>query len=99
MNDWYDRHVDAINEPARPIPSGRIPGDWGFLDRRRVDGDLALILRAARCVVFAAASLGLALSWAYSAPPLRPETKRLAWPRALSRFRMKASHGSPALRL
>ncbi len=20
----------AINEPHRPIPSGRIPGDWGF---------------------------------------------------------------------
>ena len=30
INDWYDRHVDAINEPNRPIPSGRIPGDWGF---------------------------------------------------------------------
>src|SRR5689334_6254567 len=25
-NDWYDREVDAINEPDRPIPSGRIPG-------------------------------------------------------------------------
>jgi chlorophyll synthase len=25
-NDWFDRHVDAINEPGRPIPSGRIPG-------------------------------------------------------------------------
>jgi len=25
-NDWCDRHVDAINEPDRPIPSGRIPG-------------------------------------------------------------------------
>ncbi|MEO1316112.1 MAG: UbiA family prenyltransferase, partial [Pseudomonadota bacterium] len=22
-NDWYDRHVDAVNEPHRPIPSGR----------------------------------------------------------------------------
>ena len=30
VNDWYDRHVDAINEPNRPIPSGRIPGTWGF---------------------------------------------------------------------
>ena len=28
-NDWYDRHVDAINEPGRPIPSGRVPGRWG----------------------------------------------------------------------
>ncbi len=30
VNDWYDRHVDAINEPDRPIPSGRIPGRWGL---------------------------------------------------------------------
>ena len=29
-NDWYDRHVDAINEPDRPIPSGRMPGRWGL---------------------------------------------------------------------
>jgi hypothetical protein len=30
VNDWYDRHVDAINEPNRPIPSGRLPGRWGY---------------------------------------------------------------------
>ena len=24
MNDWYDREIDAINEPYRPIPSGAI---------------------------------------------------------------------------
>ena len=29
-NDWCDRHVDAVNEPQRPIPSGRIPGLWGL---------------------------------------------------------------------
>lgn len=29
-NDWFDHHVDAINEPDRPIPSGRIPGRWGL---------------------------------------------------------------------
>ena len=29
-NDWFDRHVDAINEPNRPIPSGRMPGKWGL---------------------------------------------------------------------
>lgn len=26
MNDWYDREIDAINEPYRPIPSGAISG-------------------------------------------------------------------------
>ena len=30
VNDWFDRHVDAINEPQRPIPSGRMPGRWGL---------------------------------------------------------------------
>ena len=30
MNDWCDRHVDAINQPERPIPSGRVSAGWGF---------------------------------------------------------------------
>ncbi|MCK7500873.1 MAG: UbiA family prenyltransferase [Comamonadaceae bacterium] len=30
VNDWFDRDVDAINEPQRPIPSGRMPGRWGL---------------------------------------------------------------------
>ena len=30
VNDWFDRFVDAINEPSRPIPSGRIAGRWGL---------------------------------------------------------------------
>ena len=28
VNDYYDRDIDAVNEPGRPIPSGRVtPGD------------------------------------------------------------------------
>ena len=30
VNDWFDRHVDAINEPQRPIPSGRVAGRNGL---------------------------------------------------------------------
>ena len=30
VNDWCDRHVDAINQPERPIPSGRVSAGWGF---------------------------------------------------------------------
>ena len=30
-NDWFDRDVDAINEPHRPIPSGRLPGRTGLV--------------------------------------------------------------------
>ncbi len=49
VNDWYDRDVDAINEPNRPIPSGTHPGPMGILHRLRMDrsvAGLALIARA-----------------------------------------------------
>jgi chlorophyll/bacteriochlorophyll a synthase len=77
VNDWFDRDVDAINEPNRPIPSGRMPGRWGF--------HIALGLTAVSCLIavslgawgFTAAVLGLVLAWAYSAPPLR--LKRNGW--------------------
>ena len=71
VNDWFDRHVDAINEPQRPIPSGRMPGRWGLY---------IAILWTALSVLwswqlgiwgFYATLLGLFLAWAYSAPPLR----------------------------
>lgn len=71
VNDWYDRDVDAINEPHRPIPSGRIPGTWGF---RIACAWSALSLAVASVLgiwVFAATMLGMALAWAYSAPPVR----------------------------
>ncbi len=71
VNDWFDRHVDAINEPDRPIPSGRIPGRWGLW--------IALLWTLLSLVVattlgawgFAAAVVALILAWAYSAPPFR----------------------------
>ena len=70
-NDWFDRHVDAINEPQRPIPSGRMPGSWGLY--------IAIIWTVVSLLVatllgvwgFGAAAIGLLLAWIYSAPPLR----------------------------
>lgn len=70
-NDWFDRHVDAINEPGRPIPSGRIPGRWG-LGIAIAWSVLSLVVGALLGPwVLVAAVVGLALAWAYSAPPLR----------------------------
>ena len=71
VNDWYDRHVDAINEPDRPIPSGRIAGRWGL--HIAIIGTLLSLLMGAiiGAWVFAATILGLVLAWIYSAPPLR----------------------------
>lgn len=71
VNDWYDRHVDAINEPNRPIPSGRLPGRWG-LYIAIVGTLLSLALSAALGRwVLGATVIGLILAWVYSAPPLR----------------------------
>ncbi len=71
VNDWFDRHVDAINEPNRPIPSGRMPGKWGLY--------IAILWTVLSLIVasflgvwgFSAAVIGVVLAWAYSAPPFR----------------------------
>jgi chlorophyll synthase len=77
VNDWYDRHVDAINEPGRPIPSGRIPGAWGlFISVAWTAVSLAVATLLGPWG-FVAAVIGLAFAWAYSAPPLR--LKRNGW--------------------
>lgn len=71
VNDWYDRHVDAINEPNRPIPSGRIPGKWGLYLAITWSG-LSLLLGLALGVwAFAATLVAVFFAWAYSAPPFR----------------------------
>jgi chlorophyll synthase len=71
VNDWYDRHVDAINEPGRPIPSGRIPGRWGFYLAVLWSGLSLLLGLALGFWAFAATLVAVFLAWAYSAPPLR----------------------------
>lgn len=76
-NDWCDRHVDAVNEPDRPIPSGRIPGRWGLW--------IALAMTILSLVVgwllgpwgFYATVVGVIAAWAYSAEPVR--LKRSGW--------------------
>jgi len=70
-NDWCDRHVDAINEPHRPIPSGLIPGRWGLY--------IALAMTALGLIIgyqlgpwgFGATILAVLAAWAYSAEPFR----------------------------
>ena len=77
VNDWFDRHVDAINEPGRPIPSGRAPGRWGLYIGMAWTA-LSLALASVLGVwVVGATVLGLALAWMYSAPPLR--LKQRGW--------------------
>ena len=78
INDWYDREIDAINEPYRPIPSGKISEFeviaqiWVLL--------LAGIGTAYLCdnwaghefpVVTLLSVFGALISYIYSAPPLK----------------------------
>ena len=71
VNDWFDRHVDAINEPDRVIPSGRMPGQWGLLVAIVMSVLSMVVASLLGSLVFIAALVGLALAWAYSAPPFR----------------------------
>ena len=76
-NDWCDRHVDAVNEPHRPIPSGRIPGRWGLW--------VALAMSVLALGLgwflgpwgFGATVVAVIAAWAYSAEPVR--LKRSGW--------------------
>ncbi|MEM8851175.1 MAG: chlorophyll synthase ChlG [Pseudomonadota bacterium] len=76
-NDWCDRHVDAINEPDRPIPSGRVPGRWGLW--------IALAMSVLSLAVgwmlgpwgFGATLVAVTAAWAYSVEPIR--LKRSGW--------------------
>ncbi|MBM27580.1 MAG: bacteriochlorophyll/chlorophyll synthetase [Halieaceae bacterium] len=71
VNDWYDRDVDALNEPHRPIPSGRVPGKTALsfaMVWTLIAQTWAMMLGT---WVAAATFIGLLLAWAYSAPPLR----------------------------
>jgi 4-hydroxybenzoate polyprenyltransferase len=87
LNQIYDRDVDAVNKPGRPIPSGRAGIGTAWV--------IALIFYAAALVMawladppagtpghgrhqcFVIVLVAAFLTWAYSAPPLR--TKRLGW--------------------
>lgn len=76
-NDWCDRHVDAINEPNRPIPSGRIPGKWGLWIALAMSV-LSLGLGALLGLWgFIATVIGVIAAWAYSVEPIR--LKRSGW--------------------
>jgi len=84
VNDWFDRHVDAINEPDRPIPSGRIGGNWGL--RIAIIGTLisAGVGMAMGPEVAVATAVALAFAWAYSAPPLRLKMSGVWGPAAVA---------------
>lgn len=94
LNDFYDREIDAINEPYRPIPSGAI-------SIPRVVAQILVLLFAGMAVAYAldqwaghtfpmitAIALGGSfLSYIYSAPPLK--LKKNGW---LGNYALGASY-------
>lgn len=77
INDYCDRHVDAINEPDRPIPSGRVPGFWP-VGVALTGSALSLLLASYLGQwVLMATCVALFSGWAYSAAPFR--AKRSGW--------------------
>ncbi|XP_031107170.1 chlorophyll synthase, chloroplastic-like [Ipomoea triloba] len=78
INDWYDREIDAINEPYRPIPSGAISENevitqiWVLLLGGLALGGLLDVWAGHDVpVIFYLAVGGSLLSYIYSAPPLK----------------------------
>ena len=94
INDYYDREIDAINEPYRPIPSGAIPlGQvkaqiWILLlAGLGVAYGLDLWAGHGTPVVFLLALGGSFVSFIYSAPPLK--LKQNGW---LGNYALGASY-------
>ncbi|MFM7287108.1 MAG: (bacterio)chlorophyll synthase, partial [Cyanobium sp.] len=94
INDYYDREIDAINEPYRPIPSGAIP-------LGQVKAQIWILLLAGLVVaygldrwaghgtpvLFLLALGGSLVSFIYSAPPLK--LKQNGW---LGNYALGASY-------
>ncbi|MFM7269954.1 MAG: chlorophyll synthase ChlG [Cyanobium sp.] len=94
INDYYDREIDAINEPYRPIPSGAIPLDqvkrqiWVLLlAGLAVAWALDLWAGHSTPVLLLLALGGSLVSFIYSAPPLK--LKQNGW---LGNYALGASY-------
>lgn len=77
MNDYFDREVDAINEPDRPIPSGKISKQASWIITFSLILTGFLVAWSIHPYVMIIAFVGVLMSHAYSGPPVR--AKRNGW--------------------
>ncbi len=94
LNDFYDREIDAINEPYRPIPSGAIPlgqviAQIWFLLLAGLGLALFLDIWSGQSwpIITTIAAIGTLLALIYSAPPLK--LKQNGW---LGNYALGASY-------
>jgi bacteriochlorophyll c synthase len=79
VNDYYDLELDMINEPTRPIPSGRLTKqeallNWSIVLSVAVILGILLSLHIGGgrgWILFGSLMTGLLLGYIYSAPPLK----------------------------
>jgi bacteriochlorophyll c synthase len=79
VNDYYDRDLDRINEPTRPIPSGRLSEKeamWNWIIVGMivivVSSFFAYYLSGIRGgMIFLLSIFGLIMGYIYSAPPFK----------------------------
>ncbi|MDX2129500.1 MAG: (bacterio)chlorophyll synthase [Chloroherpetonaceae bacterium] len=79
VNDYFDRDLDQINEPSRPIPSGRLTPKEAFWNWCIVAAIsvalgiyLSILIGGRRGItLFFIFSLGLLMGFIYSAPPFK----------------------------
>ncbi|MCU0491584.1 MAG: UbiA family prenyltransferase [Chloroflexaceae bacterium] len=74
INDYYDRELDAINDPSRPIPSGRVSlfgARVNFTALALATMLVSLVLAQYNPLIPLLAVVGLVLSAIYSIPPIK----------------------------
>ncbi len=77
LNDWFDREVDALNEPNRLIPSGKVSGNqvmWTIIILAALGVIIPVYMGTPVAVLTA---LGFFLAISYSVHPIR--AKRNGW--------------------
>ena len=77
VNDWCDREVDAINEPQRLIPSGRVTARHVFVTIAVLAVLAIAIALFLSPEIALLTAVGMVLAVLYSAPPVR--AKRNGW--------------------
>ncbi len=85
LNDYFDRDLDRVNEPTRPIPSGRLTERealWNWITVGAMTVAVSILLgslleRERGIMLIALTLLGLVTGYIYSAPPIKLKTNVL----------------------